>query len=170
MQRKAITANMMISCFNSFAQTCKGRIYEFEKTSLFPPLSLSYHCQCSSHGCQTPNLSSISLDQTYITRNTMQDFIDSVRRSLVFKPSGVFGGFFGIFSKPPVPALPPIAKSDAIKVKKDDAPPIRWMKGELIGCGAFARVYMGLNINSGVPLAIKQVSIAANSASKEKTQ
>ncbi|GMP77034.1 hypothetical protein CsSME_00033452 [Camellia sinensis var. sinensis] len=100
----------------------------------------------------------------------MQDFIDSVRRSLVFKPSGVFGGFFGIFSKHPVPALPPIAKSDAIKVKKDDALPIRWMKGELIGCGAFARVYMGLNIDSGVPLAIKQVSIAANSASKEKTQ
>ncbi|GMP38789.1 hypothetical protein CsSME_00009917 [Camellia sinensis var. sinensis] len=43
-------------------------------------------------------------------------------------------------------------------------------KGELIGCGAFGRVYMGLNINSGALLAIKQVSIAANTASKEKTQ
>ncbi|XP_028125961.1 mitogen-activated protein kinase kinase kinase NPK1-like [Camellia sinensis] len=130
----------------------------------------------------------------------MQDFIGSVCRSLVFKPSddgGVFGGFvekigsiirksgIGLFSKPPVPALPPIAKSDAIKVKKDDAPiakstaikvkkddapTIRWRKGELIGCGAFGRVYMGLNIDSGALLAIKQVSIAGNSAAKEKTQ
>ncbi|KAL7209975.1 hypothetical protein ACSBR1_031529 [Camellia fascicularis] len=109
----------------------------------------------------------------------MQDFIGSVRQSLVFKP---FGGFvekigssirksvIGLFSKPSVPALPPIAKSDAIKVKKDDAPPIQWRKGELIGCGAFGRVYMGLNIDSGALLAIKQVSIAANSTSLEKTQ
>ncbi|KAI8004170.1 Mitogen-activated protein kinase kinase kinase NPK1 [Camellia lanceoleosa] len=115
----------------------------------------------------------------------MQDFIGSVCRSLVFKPSddgGVFGGFvekitsiirksgIGLFSKPPVPALPPIAKSAAIKVKKDDAPTIRWRKGELISCGSFGRVYMGLNIDSGALLAIKQVSIAGNSASKEKTQ
>ncbi|CAL5413237.1 unnamed protein product [Camellia sinensis] len=144
--------------------------------------------------------SSISLDPTYITSYTMQDFIGSVCRSLVFKPSddgGVFGGFvekigsiirksgIGLFSKPPVPTLPPIAKSDAIKVKKDDAPiakstaikvkkddapTIRWRKGELIGCGAFGRVYMGLNIDSGALLAIKQVSIAGNNAAKEKTQ
>ncbi|KAL7236118.1 hypothetical protein ACSBR1_019400 [Camellia fascicularis] len=64
-----------------------------------------------------------------------------------------------LFSKPPVPALPPIAKSDAINVKKDDAPTIRWRKGELIGCGAFGRVYMGLNIDSGALLAIKQAHI-----------
>ncbi|CAL5415867.1 unnamed protein product [Camellia sinensis] len=144
--------------------------------------------------------SSISLDPAYITRYTMQDFIGSVCRSLVFKPSddgGVFGGFvekigsiirksgIGLFSKLPVPALPPIAKSDAIKVKKDDAPiakstaikvkkddapMIRWRKGELIGCGAFGRVYMGLNIDFGALLAIEQVSIAGNSAAKEKTQ
>uniref|UniRef100_A0A6N2NJM8 mitogen-activated protein kinase kinase kinase n=1 Tax=Salix viminalis TaxID=40686 RepID=A0A6N2NJM8_SALVM len=54
--------------------------------------------------------------------------------------------------------------------KKDDAPPIRWRKGELIGCGAFGRVYMGMNLDSGELLAVKQVSIAASSASKEKTQ
>ncbi|KAL7177699.1 hypothetical protein ACSBR2_030962 [Camellia fascicularis] len=83
----------------------------------------------------------------------MQDFIGSVRQSLVFKP---FGGFvekisssihksvIRLFSKPSVPALPPIAKSEAIKVKKDDTPRIWWRKGELIGC--------------------------ANSAAKEKTQ
>ncbi|KAA8527568.1 hypothetical protein F0562_034717 [Nyssa sinensis] len=117
----------------------------------------------------------------------MQDFIGSVRRSLVFKPSGGddgggFGGFvekvgssirksrIGIFSKPPLRALPPIAKADVIKSTKDDAPPIRWRKGELIGCGAFGRVYMGMNLDSGELLAVKQVSIAASSASKEKTQ
>ncbi|KAA8548602.1 hypothetical protein F0562_000286 [Nyssa sinensis] len=116
----------------------------------------------------------------------MQDFIGSVRRSLVFKPSGGddggFGGLvekigssirksrIGLFSKPLLPALPPIAKADGIRSKKDDAPSIRWRKGELIGCGAFGRVYMGMNLDSGELLAVKQVSIAANSASKEKTQ
>ncbi|KAK3027221.1 hypothetical protein RJ639_041639, partial [Escallonia herrerae] len=122
----------------------------------------------------------------------MQDFIGSVRRSLVFKPSSSaaeadadgpsFGGFvekigstirrsrIGLFSKPPLPALPPVPKIAAIKSRKDDAPPIRWRKGELIGCGAFGRVYMGMNLDSGELLAVKQVSIAVNSASKEKTQ
>ncbi|CAL5388599.1 unnamed protein product [Camellia sinensis] len=167
--------------------------------------SLSVFPRSALHSSPTFSLSdtkssSISLDPAYITRYTMQDFIGSVCRSLVFKPSddgGVFGGFvekigsiirksgIGLFSKPPVPALPliaksdaikvkkddaPIAKSTAIKVKKDDAPTIRWRKGELIGCGAFGRVYMGLNIDSGALLAIKQVSIAGNSAAKEKTQ
>ncbi|KAJ9182070.1 hypothetical protein P3X46_006102 [Hevea brasiliensis] len=109
----------------------------------------------------------------------MQDLFGSVRRSLVFKStSGEDGGFsglvekigssirksrIGLFSKqPPLPALPPC--------KKDDTPPIRWRKGELIGCGAFGRVYMGMNLDSGELLAVKQVLIAANSASKEKTQ
>ncbi|KAL6952609.1 Mitogen-activated protein kinase kinase kinase npk1 [Sarracenia purpurea var. burkii] len=117
----------------------------------------------------------------------MQDFIGSVRRSLVLKPSGGddgggFGGFvekigssirksrIGLFPNPPLPALPPIAKSDATRIKKDDAPPIRWRKGELIGCGAFGRVYMGMNLDSGELLAVKQVSIAVNNASKNKTQ
>lgn len=50
------------------------------------------------------------------------------------------------------------------------SPPIRWRKGELIGCGAFGRVYMGMNLDSGELLAVKQVLIAANFASKEKAQ
>ncbi|OMO61224.1 hypothetical protein CCACVL1_23655 [Corchorus capsularis] len=111
----------------------------------------------------------------------MQDFVGSVRRSFVFRSSssrddvgGGLGGFvekigesirksrIGLFAKPPAPpALPPI--------KKTDAPPIRWRKGELIGSGAFGRVYMGMNLDSGELLAVKQVLIAAN-ASKEKTQ
>lgn len=81
----------------------------------------------------------------------------------------------GLLSKPPLPALPPpIARSDMVRAKRkekeDASPPVRWRKGELIGCGAFGRVYMGMNLDSGELLAIKQVSIAANSASKEKTQ
>ncbi|XP_023911894.1 mitogen-activated protein kinase kinase kinase NPK1 [Quercus suber] len=116
----------------------------------------------------------------------MQGILGSVRQSLVFRTAGggggddggvggSFGGFvekigssirksrIGLFSKSPVRALPPVPKSD-------DAPPIRWRRGELIGCGAFGRVYMGMNLDSGELLAVKQVSITTNSASKEKTQ
>ncbi|PON80142.1 Serine/threonine protein kinase [Parasponia andersonii] len=116
----------------------------------------------------------------------MQDIIGSVRRSLVFRTQGGGGGGgddgggfgvlveklgssirksgIGLFAKPPLrAALPPPPKDD-------DALPIRWRKGELIGCGAFGRVYMGMNLDSGELIAVKQVLIAASSASKEKTQ
>ncbi|KAL2509040.1 Mitogen-activated protein kinase kinase kinase 3 [Forsythia ovata] len=155
----------------------------------------------------------------------MQDFIGSVRRSIVFKPPGEdTGGFrdivekigssvrksrIGLFSKPPFHALPPISKpgtpprkamkeeehtsllpmeeEDSVLINKDEEvplpiksvkmeekvaqppPPIRWRKGELIGSGAFGRVYMGMNLDSGELLAVKEVAIAVNSASK-KTQ
>ncbi|XP_043692647.1 mitogen-activated protein kinase kinase kinase NPK1-like isoform X2 [Telopea speciosissima] len=109
----------------------------------------------------------------------MQDFVGSVRRSLVFRSTdgdeeGGFGGLVeklgtclrrsrvGFLSRPSPPALPPLVK--------DNAPPIRWRKGELIGCGAFGRVYMGMNLDSGELLAVKQVLIPANNASKEKAQ
>ena len=57
----------------------------------------------------------------------------------------------GLFSEPRVSvrALPPVAK--------DNTPSIRWGKGELIGCGAFGRVYMGMNLDSGELIAVKQV-------------
>ncbi|XP_042482219.1 mitogen-activated protein kinase kinase kinase NPK1-like [Macadamia integrifolia] len=110
----------------------------------------------------------------------MQDFVGSVRRSLVFRSTdgdeegGLGGGLVekigtcirrsrvGFLSRLSPPALPPIVK--------DNAPPIRWRKGELIGCGAFGRVYMGMNLDSGELLAVKQVLIPANNASKEKAQ
>ncbi|KAL2506776.1 Mitogen-activated protein kinase kinase kinase 3 [Abeliophyllum distichum] len=160
----------------------------------------------------------------------MQDFIGSVRRSLVFKPSGEetsgFGGFvekigssirksrIGLFNKPPVHALPAIPKTETPPPRKyvkeefpmplmeeealppmeeameEEAPlkkmkedmiqasgtiekvkmkeaSIRWRKGEMIGCGAFGRVYMGMNLDSGELLAVKEVAIGANSASKK---
>ncbi|KAL6532321.1 hypothetical protein OROGR_014291 [Orobanche gracilis] len=147
----------------------------------------------------------------------MHDFIGSVRRSLVFKPSredsAGFGGFMGkvgtsirksrvgIFAKPPVHALltpPPRDRVKAVppveeeplppmeEATEDEAPlirnrddamlksksvreeevknknevslqaPIRWRKGELIGCGAFGRVHMGMNLDSGELLAVKE--------------
>ncbi|CAL0302288.1 unnamed protein product [Lupinus luteus] len=107
----------------------------------------------------------------------MQDIFGSVRRSLVFRgspeneePSSSLRGAIvdkitccirnsRVFSKPSSsPPLPP--------------PPttIRWRKGELIGCGAFGHVYVGMNLDSGELLAVKQVLIAASSASKEKAQ
>ncbi|XP_056695963.1 mitogen-activated protein kinase kinase kinase NPK1 isoform X2 [Spinacia oleracea] len=127
----------------------------------------------------------------------MQELFGSVRRSLVFRPSSSpssspttdtdtdvgFGGFvdklgssirksrIGIFAaKSPLKALPfPPAKENMPPIK-DEAPPIRWRKGGLIGSGAFGRVYMGMNIDTGELLAVKQVSIASGGASREKTQ
>ncbi|XP_071697618.1 mitogen-activated protein kinase kinase kinase ANP1-like isoform X2 [Rutidosis leptorrhynchoides] len=110
----------------------------------------------------------------------MHDMFGSVRRSLVFRPpdgddhsgtlvdkinscirkSRVFTRTNSILSSPQ-----PVAKE-----KSENVQTIRWRKGELIGCGAFGQVYMGMNLDSGELLAVKQVSIAANSGSKEKTQ
>ncbi|XP_022965613.1 mitogen-activated protein kinase kinase kinase NPK1-like isoform X1 [Cucurbita maxima] len=114
----------------------------------------------------------------------MQDIFASVRRSLVFRapvenedshsPAIGVGALVDkinssirksrVFSRhsPSSSAYPPILK--------ETEPPIRWRKGELIGCGAFGRVYMGMNLGSGELLAVKQVLIAANGASKEKAQ
>ncbi|XP_042502761.1 mitogen-activated protein kinase kinase kinase NPK1-like [Macadamia integrifolia] len=47
---------------------------------------------------------------------------------------------------------------------------IRWRKGELIGCGAYGRVYMGMDLDTGELLAVKQVSIATKHATKDKAQ
>lgn len=99
-------------------------------------------------------------------RSQMQDIFGSVRRSLVFRASpeneehslGVGGTLVDkisycirssrVFSKPSPPSPP---------IPKDTAPPIRWRKGELIGCGAFGQVYVGMNLDSGELLAVKQV-------------
>ncbi|XP_061348476.1 mitogen-activated protein kinase kinase kinase NPK1 [Gastrolobium bilobum] len=109
----------------------------------------------------------------------MQDIVGSVRRSLVFRASpendqpslGVGGTLVDkigycirnsrVFSKPSLPSPP---------ISKDAAPLIRWRKGELIGYGAFGQVYVGMNLDSGELLAVKQVLIASSSASKEKAQ
>lgn len=58
----------------------------------------------------------------------------------------------GLGFLPKLPSLPQISN-----VRRDMSPAIRWRKGELIGCGAFGHVYMGMNIDSGELLAVKQV-------------
>ncbi|KAJ6757203.1 ACTIVATED PROTEIN KINASE KINASE KINASE 3 MAPKKK3 MEKK3 putative-RELATED [Salix koriyanagi] len=115
----------------------------------------------------------------------MQDFLGSVRRSIVFRTppqdhnpdqetnyctsnnpltSALVDKFNScvrksrIFNKPTSPCSFPMP------------PPIRYRKGELIGCGAFGHVYMGMNLDSGELLAIKQVLIAANGATRERAQ
>ncbi|KAL5128157.1 Mitogen-activated protein kinase kinase kinase 3 [Glycine soja] len=96
----------------------------------------------------------------------MQDIFGSVRRSLVFRGSpeneeasslGVGGSLVDkisycirssrVFSKPSPPP----------SFSKNAAPPIRWRKGELIGCGAFGQVYVGMNLDSEELLAVKQI-------------
>eukprot|EP00250_Pteridium_aquilinum_P005821 c15855_g1_i1 orf=395-2476(+) len=68
------------------------------------------------------------------------------------------------------------SRLSSIKAAMDPVPsssspnPIRWRKGELIGAGAFGRVYMGMNLDSGELLAVKQVLIAANNVAKERAQ
>uniref|UniRef100_A0A1J3JQL1 mitogen-activated protein kinase kinase kinase n=1 Tax=Noccaea caerulescens TaxID=107243 RepID=A0A1J3JQL1_NOCCA len=118
----------------------------------------------------------------------MQDLFGSVRRSLVFRPTADDENqenhpppfptlladkittcirksrvFVKPYSPPPLPPPPPNA---TVTMK----PPIRWRRGQLIGRGAFGTVYMGMNLDSGELLAVKQVLIGSNCASKEKTQ
>nr|XP_010932081.1 mitogen-activated protein kinase kinase kinase NPK1 [Elaeis guineensis]XP_010932082.1 mitogen-activated protein kinase kinase kinase NPK1 [Elaeis guineensis]XP_019708706.1 mitogen-activated protein kinase kinase kinase NPK1 [Elaeis guineensis] len=116
----------------------------------------------------------------------MQEIIGSVRRSLVSRPNsnGDQGGSSSIAEKITsclrksrvglglglgLPRRLPPPPPPQTAAPKDKAPPIRWRKGELIGCGAFGHVYMGMN-DSGELLAVKQVSIGTSNASKEKAQ
>ena len=81
----------------------------------------------------------------------MQDFLGSLRRSLVFRAGGDDAPFSGIADK-----LGSAIRKSRIALKPPP-PPIRWRKGELIGSGAFGHVYMGMNLDSGELIAIKQV-------------
>lgn len=101
----------------------------------------------------------------------MQDIFGSVRRSLVFRPaadneetpppvastSAATGGALVEKISSCIRKSRAFSKATSPSVARDGAPPIRWRKGELIGCGAFGRVYMGMNLDSGELLAVKQV-------------
>ncbi|KAK1440498.1 hypothetical protein QVD17_06326 [Tagetes erecta] len=107
----------------------------------------------------------------------MNDIFGSVRRSIVFRspdnntdPGTLVDKlirksrvFSSILQSPSPPKAP-------VKHIDEQVAVIRWRRGELIGCGAYGQVYMGMNLDSGELLAVKQVSIAANCASNEKTQ
>ena len=150
-------------------------------THLFPSslsLSLSYFSTLLFPHTVTPNpILSLSLTlcqkhiHTYI--HTMQDIFGSVRRSLVFRtapPESDDSPSSPSPSHSPLP-LPLVDKINSCIRKSrvfsklssppppPTPPPIRWRKGELIGCGAFGRVYMGMNLDSGELLAVKQVAL-----------
>lgn len=42
--------------------------------------------------------------------------------------------------------------------KLPETGPVNWTRGELLGAGAFGRVYLGLNNDTGQLMAVKQVS------------
>ncbi|CAH8383346.1 unnamed protein product [Eruca vesicaria subsp. sativa] len=66
--------------------------------------------------------------------------------------SSIRSSRMGLFNKTTPPGLP-------VPKKEEGPSAIRWRKGELIGCGAFGRVYMGMNLDSGELLAIKQFDL-----------
>ncbi|KAJ6974376.1 mitogen-activated protein kinase kinase kinase ANP1-like [Populus alba x Populus x berolinensis] len=115
----------------------------------------------------------------------MQDFLGSVRRSIVFRtpPQDHNPSQETIYCSPNNPLTSTLVDKLNNCVRKSRIfnkptspsslpmpPPIRYRKGELIGCGAFGHVYMGMNLDSGELLAIKQVLIAANGATRERAQ
>ncbi|KAG6751620.1 hypothetical protein POTOM_043817 [Populus tomentosa] len=137
----------------------------------------------------------------------MQDFLGSVRRSIVFRtpPQDHNPSQETIYCSPNNPLTSTLVDKLNNCVRKSRIfnkptspsslpmpPPIRYRKGELIGCGAFGHVYMGMNLDSGELLAIKQVKydflgyglgsdaemgfgdfqvlIAANGATRERAQ
>ncbi|XWS58204.1 hypothetical protein CRYUN_Cryun08bG0014500 [Craigia yunnanensis] len=115
----------------------------------------------------------------------MQDLFGSVRRSLVFRTTPENNNNTTQENSPPLPTAATafvekinscirksrvFSKPSSPSPSPSPPPPIRWRKGELIGSGAFGRVYMGMNLDSGELLAVKEVLIAANSASEEKAQ
>ncbi|GMH44844.1 hypothetical protein BSKO_12796 [Bryopsis sp. KO-2023] len=48
----------------------------------------------------------------------------------------------------------------------DSERPLQWKRGELIGAGAYGRVYLGLNENTGRLMAVKQVPMPNDESSK----
>ncbi|CAD6219473.1 unnamed protein product [Miscanthus lutarioriparius] len=93
-------------------------------------------------------------------------------------------GLLGLITKSPSPPrrmLPPVPDEsgggsggggggDGGGGGGEENPPIRWRKGELIGAGAFGQVYLGMNLDSGELLAVKQVLIGRSNATREKAQ
>ena len=50
--------------------------------------------------------------------------------------------WFSLVEKIKNPSLPPLQQPPPSVPKEDSVPPIRWRKGDLIGCGTFRSVYL----------------------------
>ncbi|XP_044946782.1 mitogen-activated protein kinase kinase kinase NPK1-like [Hordeum vulgare subsp. vulgare] len=82
-------------------------------------------------------------------------------------------GLLGLISKSPSPPrrlLPPTPVPADGGGRAGEIPAIRWRKGEMIGSGAFGQVYLGMNLDTGELLAVKQVLIGSTNATREKAQ
>ena len=86
----------------------------------------------------------------------MQDGYGSFRSSLVFRSPEVNNGGFGHGMNSSFRS--PQSSSIYKMIRERGFPAIRWKKGEIIGFGDYGRVYMGMNLDFGEILAVKQVS------------
>ena len=64
-----------------------------------------------------------------------------------------------VFSLEPIP-------QDTIPFQRQ--PTFKWMRGQLIGKGTFGRVYLGMNLNTGELIAVKQVETSPKAVGQEK--
>lgn len=59
-------------------------------------------------------------------------------------------------------------KSGVLFSQQMDVGQIRWQRGGLIGAGAFGKVFLGLNLDNGELLAVKQVALVGDFRQQEK--
>ena len=159
----------------------KGIIWKKKHFPPFPSsLRLSLFCRPKwnenlTRTINAPPLTTHHSTLCFHSHSPMQDLFGSVRRSLVFRTTPENNNNIESThnnhnnTAPPPPFAGTLAEKINSCIRKSKvfskpfsppvkmAPPIRWRKGELIGCGAFGRVYMGMNLDSGELLAVKQV-------------
>ncbi|KAL5547222.1 hypothetical protein UlMin_006909 [Ulmus minor] len=85
------------------------------------------------------------------------ELFGSVHRSLLDVEE--FPTWFSLVDKIKNPSLPPLHQPPP------SVPPIRWRKGDLIGCGTFGSVYLSMNLDSREFIVVRTV---ATTASKKK--
>ena len=74
-----------------------------------------------------------------------------------------------------LPALPPSVRAEGPRLAQPQHPnavpvrnEMRWKRGHQVGCGAFGKVFVGLNNETGELMAVKAISFLANSPNVQK--